>query len=439
MDEAAERTDVRRARAGSYADWAARPHVVTLAFVVMLGMAVLVRLLLTRSFPAPWIMGDELHYSELARSFASNGVMRLREEPSTLRSLYPVLISPAWLFNSVGTAYALAKVINVLLMTLAAVPFFLWARRLVRPTLALAGTLLFLLLPAALYANLIMTESAFLPAFLLSVLLAALALEHPTPMRQVLAIVSIALPVAIRAQGVVLVPILLTALLLKVLLDARASGRISFGSLLAMARAHGHARPPGRQARLRREALQPQSRRRRDARRGAEEIRQARADGHAAALVAAHHRDRQQDPRRPDRPRRITRKCWYANTRKSIGVGKAVPVPATLDWDLWQGPAPRQPYKDNVQPYNWHWFRIWGTGETLNNGTHEVDVCRWALGVDYPNRVTASGGRYAFKDDWQFYDTLVTGFEYDDKMISWECSSCNGMRTLQRSRPRLRD
>jgi hypothetical protein len=238
MDEAAERTDIRRARAGSYADWAARPHAITLAFVVMLGIAVLVRLVLTRSFPAPWIMGDELHYSELARSFASDGVMRLREEPSTLRTLYPVLISPAWLANSVGTAYTLTKVINVLLMTSAAVPFFLWARRLVRPIFALAGTLLFLLLPAALYANLIMTESAFLPAFLLSVLLAALALEHPTPMRQVLAIVSIALPVAIRAQGVVLVPILLTALVLKVLLDARAQGRATFGSLLAGLRAY---------------------------------------------------------------------------------------------------------------------------------------------------------------------------------------------------------
>jgi predicted dehydrogenase len=127
-------------------------------------------------------------------------------------------------------------------------------------------------------------------------------------------------------------------------------------------------------------------------------------------------------------------KCWYDNTRKSIGVGKPVPVPATLDWDLWQGPAPRQPYKDNVQPYNWHWFRIWGTGETLNNGTHEVDVCRWALGVDYPNRVTASGGRYAFKDDWQFYDTLVTSFEYDDKMISWTSASSNGMHTYNRGR-----
>ena len=121
-------------------------------------------------------------------------------------------------------------------------------------------------------------------------------------------------------------------------------------------------------------------------------------------------------------------KAWYSNHRGSISTGKVVPVPAVLDWDLWQGPAPRQPYRDNVQPYNWHWFKIWGTGEALNNGTHEVDVCRWALGVDYPNRVTAAGGRYQYKDDWQFYDTLNTSFEYDDKLISWEGRSCNDMK-----------
>ena len=130
-------------------------------------------------------------------------------------------------------------------------------------------------------------------------------------------------------------------------------------------------------------------------------------------------------------------KAWYNNTRKSIGDGKDAPVPATLDWDLWQGPAPRRPYRDNVQPYNWHWFRIWGTGETLNNGTHEVDVCRWALGVDFPNRVTASGGRYAYRDDWQFYDTLVTSYEYDDKMLAWESTCCNGMRYFNRGRGSL--
>ena len=127
-------------------------------------------------------------------------------------------------------------------------------------------------------------------------------------------------------------------------------------------------------------------------------------------------------------------KAWYSNVRKSIGTGKEVPVPEQLDWDLWQGPAPRRPYKDNVQPYNWHWFRLYGTGETLNNGTHEVDVCRWALGVDYPTRVTASGGRYQFKDDWQFYDTLVTSFEYEDKMLSWEGKSCQGMKYFGRDR-----
>jgi predicted dehydrogenase len=127
-------------------------------------------------------------------------------------------------------------------------------------------------------------------------------------------------------------------------------------------------------------------------------------------------------------------KAWYSNVRKSIGIGKEVPVPQSLDWDMWQGPAPRRPYKDNLQPYNWHWFRMYGTGETLNNGTHEIDVCRWALGADYPHRITSSGGRYHFKDDWQFYDTLLTSFTYEDKMISWECKCCEGMKYYNRDR-----
>jgi predicted dehydrogenase len=127
-------------------------------------------------------------------------------------------------------------------------------------------------------------------------------------------------------------------------------------------------------------------------------------------------------------------KAWYVNVRKSIGTGKEVPVPPQLDWDLWQGPAPRRPYRDNVHPYNWHWFKFYGTGETLNNGTHEVDVCRWALGVDYPKQIAASGGRYHFKDDWQFYDTLITSFEYGGTMISWEGKSCQGMKYYGRDR-----
>ena len=127
-------------------------------------------------------------------------------------------------------------------------------------------------------------------------------------------------------------------------------------------------------------------------------------------------------------------KAWYSNVRKSIGHGKPVSVPTSLNWDLWQGPAPRQAYTDNIQPYNWHWFRKFGTGETLNNGTHEVDVCRWMLGVDYPTRITAQGGRYQFHDDWEFYDTLTTSFTYPDAMIAWEGTSCNGLKYYGRDR-----
>jgi predicted dehydrogenase len=127
-------------------------------------------------------------------------------------------------------------------------------------------------------------------------------------------------------------------------------------------------------------------------------------------------------------------KAWYSNSRKSIGVGKEVPVPDYLDWELWQGPAPRKPYKDNVHPYNWHWFWHWGTGETLNNGTHEVDLCLWALNVKMPLRVSASGGRYHYQDDWEFYDTLVTSFEYDRKVITWEGKSCNNKKYYGRGR-----
>ncbi len=125
---------------------------------------------------------------------------------------------------------------------------------------------------------------------------------------------------------------------------------------------------------------------------------------------------------------------WYANRRNPIGVGKEVPVPATLDWDLWQGPAPRTAYKDNVHPYNWHWFKRWGTGETLNNGTHEVDVARWALDVAWPEHLVATGGRYAAKDDWQFYDTLDVSVNYHDKLLTWKCDCCSGKTTYGRDR-----
>ena len=112
--------------------------------------------------------------------------------------------------------------------------------------------------------------------------------------------------------------------------------------------------------------------------------------------------------------------AYYSNNRGSIGVGKEISVPKTLDWDLWQGPAPRQIYKDNIHPYNWHWFRKWGTGEMHNNGTHEVDICRWALDVGLPESVTSFGGKYTYNDDWEFADNQQVTFKYPkNKFITW--------------------
>src|SRR5690606_33660088 len=72
---------------------------------------------------------------------------------------------------------------------------------------------------------------------------------------------------------------------------------------------------------------------------------------------------------------------WYNNRRGSIGQGKPAAVPSWLDYELWQGPAPKQEYRDNLVHYNWHWFWHWGNGEMGNNGIHAIDVCRWGLGV----------------------------------------------------------
>jgi predicted dehydrogenase len=120
-------------------------------------------------------------------------------------------------------------------------------------------------------------------------------------------------------------------------------------------------------------------------------------------------------------------RAWYANTRTSIGKGKPAAVPANLDYELWQGPAPRTPYRDNVIHYNWHWFTRWGTGEICNNGTHEIDVARWLLGVDYPTSVYSIGKRFHFEDDWEFPDTQEAVYEFSGgKSIVWHGQSCNG-------------
>jgi predicted dehydrogenase len=118
----------------------------------------------------------------------------------------------------------------------------------------------------------------------------------------------------------------------------------------------------------------------------------------------------------------------YTNSRGSIGNGRVVPVPEGFDWELFQGPAPRQPYKDILYDYNWHWFWNWGTGETGNNATHEFDVARWILQVDHPQEVFCNAGKFYYvDDDWTMYDTMDVTFKYPGgRSIRWDGRSRTG-------------
>ena len=122
---------------------------------------------------------------------------------------------------------------------------------------------------------------------------------------------------------------------------------------------------------------------------------------------------------------------FYYNTRKTVAVNEK-PAASDIDYNLWQGPVPDDAKHDfkSLAHYDWHWFWHWGNGELGNNGIHSIDVCRWGLGVDYPVRVSSSGGRYRYEDDQETPDTHTVGFEFADrKLITWEGLSCNSNPT----------
>jgi len=191
--------------------------------VVLVLVSIAARIWLGRKIATPWIMTDELTYSEMAKSFASTGHFLIRGSASGVGNVgYPALISPAWLFHPMSTTYGLAKAINAVLMTATVVPLYLWSRRLVAPVYGLVAVGLVLLMPSLIYSGMLMTENAFLPAFVLAAFAMALALERPTLWRQLFAFGTIVLATAIRYQGLVLLLVLPTAILLKVLLELRA-------------------------------------------------------------------------------------------------------------------------------------------------------------------------------------------------------------------------
>jgi predicted dehydrogenase len=107
-------------------------------------------------------------------------------------------------------------------------------------------------------------------------------------------------------------------------------------------------------------------------------------------------------------------RCIHYQLRDSLGFKAAEPPPSTLNWDLWVGPGPMQPFHRNLVHYNWHWFWDFGNGELANNGIHYIDVARWGLNKGLPTRVRSTGGRFGYKDQGQTPNTQLTACEYPD-------------------------
>ena len=193
--------------------------------LVVAGLALLsiaVRYALALEQTAPWIMGDELRYSDMAKGFLEHGRLLVREGETPFATAYPALISPAWSAGDIATSYEIAKAINVVLMTLSALIVFLWLRRVVARRYALVAAGLVLLMPTFVYTGTLMTENAALPAFLLGAYVMSRTLERPSLLWQLGLFAAIGLAAAMRVQVITLMIVYPSAILLFAFFERRA-------------------------------------------------------------------------------------------------------------------------------------------------------------------------------------------------------------------------
>jgi predicted dehydrogenase len=118
-------------------------------------------------------------------------------------------------------------------------------------------------------------------------------------------------------------------------------------------------------------------------------------------------------------------KAWNLQLRENIGRKPDSAPPAGVDYDTWAGPAPLLPFNENRFHYNWHWHWNYGTGDMGNDGVHQLDQARWALGVDLPRRAAGIAAKLHFDDDQQTPDTMNISFDYGDKQLIFEMRDWN--------------
>lgn len=105
---------------------------------------------------------------------------------------------------------------------------------------------------------------------------------------------------------------------------------------------------------------------------------------------------------------------YCCKPRGSIGVKPPSDPPEELNWNLWRGPAAIDQFHSNYVHYNWHWFWETGNGDLNNQGTHQLDIARWALDTDqtHPVRVSAVGNRFQWNDQGETPNTMFAMAEY---------------------------
>jgi hypothetical protein len=137
--------------------------------VVLVGVSAAFRAALAETIPTPWIAPDELIYAELGRAFWRTGHLTLFGEPTRFFSFVsPVLAGLPLSLHDRETGYRLLQALQAVVMSLAAVPVYLWARSFVSRGWALVAAAFALVPPSLAYSGLVMTEVGFYPAFVLA-------------------------------------------------------------------------------------------------------------------------------------------------------------------------------------------------------------------------------------------------------------------------------
>ncbi len=128
----------------------------------------------------------------------------------------------------------------------------------------------------------------------------------------------------------------------------------------------------------------------------------------------------------------LVSKGYCCKPRWSIGFKPTKTPPSSLDFDTWLGPAPDMRYHGNLVHYNWHWFWETGNGDIGNQGVHQMDIARWAIGKTLPKRVFSLGGRLGYVDQGETPNTEMAVYDYGDTLLLFEVRGLVGKKGFGR-------